>query len=206
MAAKITDFERTPAGAAAQAKKIDLQNQLAAAERRRSDLYIQQSTRDVSRGSEISKFADRLYQGAGGGDEIGPQTSLEDQLCAAEDRCNALRQAIARAEREIERIRLDESSKLAAGGARDAYRKLERTTATQLFALLATVEDEREFRESIIDAGYVFHQIGSPTVLRALGDPRDRNSRAAMFVAELIEGGFLAQSDVPARYRELWLK
>lgn len=206
MAGKFTDFTRTSAGAAALAKKVDLQNQLASAEKLRSDLYLQQSTRDVSSGSEVSKLADRLFQGAGGGYEIGPQKSLQEQIDAAELRCNALRQALLLADREIERVRLDESVKLAAGGAREAYRKTQRTKATQLFALLSTIEQERESRESMIDAGYLFHPIGSPCVLRALGDPRDRNSRAAMFVAELIAAGFLTAADLPARYRALWEK
>ncbi len=85
------------------------------------------------------------------------------------------------------------------------YRAIVAGLGKSMIRLGKAMVDEIFFFEALRDAG-VTHGSLTRMNVTALGDPRDRNSRLAMWIMEAISFGLIDEGTVPAEWRERWNK
>jgi len=84
------------------------------------------------------------------------------------------------------------------------HRALVRRLGLSLVALAKVGIEELDFRDRLRAGDVAFSSYLRAMPVTAIGDPRDRTSRVAMWLAEAIENGLVERGDVPREWLAAW--
>lgn len=150
--------------------------------------------------SVLDERAERLLAGAD--PDLTGTEKLRGDLAATRDRLQVTKHA-----REFIRRRLGEEAARASAEiverVKPEHRAIVARMAKALIELGKIAIEEREFRD-VLQLGDVMAGSLRAMPIPALGDPRNRESRAAAWLREAIEHGLIERDTVPAAWLKKW--
>jgi len=181
---------------AEQSNLVKLQMELNAAQQRISELNAALSAKRAEKHDPINEAA--LQMIAGEKVNVFNMDASHTELEELRKRSVILREAIKIQSSNVDKAKFN-FSRVAGNELRSVYREKVRGMVKGVIALAKAIEDERDFRDALQQQGIGFGSaFGNGMVFTKMGALRDRDSRAAYYLREVISGGWFTLEEIEA--------
>lgn len=189
--------------AAAKAKLTELQAEVSKATARRNEVLGLLNDAAQNPSSRLSLITQKAYQLLGG-DSTSPDantSALRAELAALSETVAVHTEAVRIQREAVEKLHA-QASKHVIAEALPHHKQMVREIIKQITALDTALEAERELRQGLVDAGVYLGEV-RPMNLPGFGRIADVNSRAAQYLIETCEYGYISVNDLPENLRPL---